>query len=280
MQIFSQYKARLGEGPVYDLDLDKLFWVDIEGKAIIVEDIKNGYETFLQEPDLISSLCVIDDSRVIATIRHGFYLIDIEKREIVKKVAEVETQLDKNRFNDGKCDKLGRYWAGTMNMMKDFPSGNLYKLEGEKVVKMLEGLTVSNGLGWSPDNDKMYLIDSPTRKVYSFDFDLNKGEIYNKEVLMDFGSEPGNPDGMTVDEEGYLWIAHWNGGKVSRWSPKGKKVYEVKLPVSLVTSVTFGGKELNTLFITTAYKEGEPLSGKLFTCKVNVRGLQSYRFKM
>ncbi|BDC17631.1 hypothetical protein HS5_05210 [Acidianus sp. HS-5] len=138
---------------------------------------------------------------------------------------------------------------------------------------------MSNGLGWNSDNDTMYLIDSPIRKVYAFDFDLTRGEIYNKRVLIDFNGEPGNPEGMAIDEEGYLWIAHWGGGKVSIWSPRGEKVFEIKLPVTYVSSVTFGTREMDSIFITTASKEGETLSGRVFTTHVNVKGIPLRRFK-
>ncbi|ARM75445.1 SMP-30/gluconolactonase/LRE family protein [Acidianus manzaensis] len=278
INVFSKYKAKLAEGPVYDLELNKLFWVDIDGKKIVIKDLENKEEKEITTSDLVSSLCVINNTEVIATIRHDFYIINIDSGNILSKIDGQENDLENNRFNDGKCDKLGRYWAGTMNMLKDKPSGNLYKLEGNKIEKMLSQLTVSNGLGWNPENNIMYLIDSPIRKVYSFDYDLNKGEIFNRKVLIDFKDEVGNPDGMTVDEEGYLWIAHWNGGKISRWSPNGKKVFEIKLPVTYVSSVTFGGKEMNELFITTAYKEDEPLSGKVFTYKTDTRGLPNNRF--
>jgi sugar lactone lactonase YvrE len=279
VEVFSKYKAKLGEGPIYDRDNDRLFWVDIEGEKIIIEEgiTKNSVEKIVNLPDLVSSLCVINETEVIATIRHGFYILNINTGGLTK-LLEIETDLKDNRFNDGKCDPLGRYWAGTMNMKKSGPTGNLYKLELNKISKILGGLTVSNGLGWSPDNDKMYLIDSPVRKVYVFDFNLNRGEIYNKQVLIDFGNEPGNPDGMTVDEEGYLWIAHWGGGKVSRWSPNGKKVFEIKMPVTYVSSVTFGGEDLSTLFITSASKDDEVQSGKLFMVDVKIRGLPSYKF--
>jgi sugar lactone lactonase YvrE len=274
----SAYKAILGEGPLYDIELDKLFWVDIEGKKILIKDLDNYLESAVDVPDLVSSLCVIDENNLITTIRHGFYTVNLKSSNNITKIAEVEVNSQDNRFNDGKCDSLGRYWAGTMNMKKSGPTGSLYKLEG-KIEKILDNLTVSNGLGWNPDNNVMYLIDSPVRKVYAFDYDKNKGEIYNKRVLIDFNGEQGNPDGMTVDEEGYLWIAHWGGGKISRWSPLGKKVYQIKLAVTYVTSVTFGTYEMNRLFITTASKDDEPLSGKIFTIKIDVRGLPSFRFK-
>ncbi|BFH73028.1 SMP-30/gluconolactonase/LRE family protein [Sulfurisphaera javensis] len=274
MDVFSNYKAKLGEGPVYDFN--SIYWVDIEGKKIIIKNLDDKNEKIIEVPDMVSSLCVIDENRVLATIRHTISLVNIQTKEI-KEIVSVEVNISKNTFNDGKCDPKGRFWAGTMNTSKDSPSGNLYRFDKE-LKKMLSNLTVSNGLAWDLDRGKMYLIDSPIRKVYSFDYDVNTGDIYNKEVFIDFSTEKGNPDGMTIDEEGYLWIAHWGGGKVSRWSPNGKKVSELKLPVTYVTSVTFGEEDLDTLFITTANKEDEPLSGKLFYHKVNTKGTKSYRF--
>ena len=274
MEVISKYRAILGEGPVF---YKKLYWVDIEGKRIIRKDLETGEEEVIDTPDLVSSLCIVDEDRVVATIRHGIYLVDLRERRF-EKLVEVESDLVDNRFNDGKCDKLGRYWAGTMNMKKTSPSGNLYKFDGREIKKMVDGLTVSNGLGWDPDDEVMYLIDSPVRKVYAFDFDLKRGELWNKRVLIDFYNEAGNPDGMTVDEEGYLWIAHWGGGRVSRWSPKGEKVLEIKLPVTYVSSVTFG--ESNEIFITTARKDDEPLSGMVFKERVSVRGLKTNVFNI
>ncbi|MEM0016435.1 MAG: SMP-30/gluconolactonase/LRE family protein [Saccharolobus sp.] len=276
--VLSNYKAVLGEGPVYDKELNKLFWVDIEGKKIIINDLNTGTETFYDTQDLVSSLCVIDERRIIATIRHGFYIIDL-KNNSLNKLGEVESNIEYNRFNDGKCDKMGRYWAGTMNMLERKPTGNFYKFDGNNITKVLEGLTVSNGLGWDYEDKVMYLIDTPTRKVFVFDFDLKKGEIYNKRVAVDFGNEPGNPDGMAVDAEGNIWVAHWGGGKVTRWNPKnGKKLFEIKVPATYVTSITFGTPEMNQIFITTAGKSQDPLAGKLFTTKVDVKGLPNYRF--
>lgn len=281
-----KFKALLGEGPVYDDLTNRLYWIDIIGKKLMYLDISTGYETIIDTPDMISSLCVIDERKVIATIMHGFYIVNLEKKSF-EKIAEVETEIPTNRFNDGKCDALGRYWAGTMDMNEKNPTGSFYKLDlDKKVYKMLEGLTISNGLAWSLDNKKLYLIDSPVKKVYVMDFDLEKGTISDKRVTIDFMNEPGVPDGMTIDEEGMLWIAHWGGNRVSRWDPeKGKKLEEIILPVTYVTSVTFGGPDLKDLYITSASKPvkdilKEPLAGKLFKERVNIKGTKMYRFKL
>ncbi|MCY0859989.1 MAG: SMP-30/gluconolactonase/LRE family protein, partial [Sulfolobaceae archaeon] len=274
--------------PVYDDLTNRLYWIDILGKKLIYLDISTGVETIIETPDMISSLCVIDEKRVIATIMHSFYIIDIEKKKF-EKIAEVKEEKQNTRFNDGKCDPLGRYWAGTMDMKEKEPIGALYKLDlDKKIYKILEGLTISNGLAWSLDNKKLYLIDSPPKKVYQMDFNLEKGTVENRRVALDLTQEQGVPDGMTIDEEGMLWIAHHGGGKVTRWDPeKGKKLEEIKLPVTYVTSVTFGGTDLKDLYITTRSHDpqtgglvNEPLAGKLFRERVGIRGAKLYRFKL
>ncbi|QGA55329.1 SMP-30/gluconolactonase/LRE family protein [Sulfolobus sp. E5-1-F] len=279
LKTLGNYKAILGEGPVYDIEKNRLFWVDIEGKKVIVNDLNTNEEKYYDTPDLVTSLCLIDYKTIIVTLRHGFYTLNLITGEIIP-YFELEND-EENRFNDGKCDIMGRYWAGTMNLdiENPKPTASLYKLEGKRLSKVLDKLYRSNGLGWDPDNKLFYLIDTPLRKVFQFDFDKDKGEIYNKRVIIDFKNEPGRPDGMTVDEEGYLWIAHSAGGKITRWNPKnGEKVFEIKLPVLYVSSVTFGGPEMNQLFITTMSRGGEPLAGRMFTVKINIKGLQSYKF--
>jgi sugar lactone lactonase YvrE len=277
LQLFSNTRLTLGEGPVYDVRLKSVFWVDILGMKIMRKNLETGLETILRLPDMVSSLCVVNEETIILTMRHSFSLLTLKDGSL-KELARVEEDKENNRFNDGKCDKLGRYWAGTMDMKERNPTGSLYKFF-KSPVEVFDGLTISNGLGWDPDNEVMYLIDTPKRKVFAFDFDLSKGEIYNMSIAVDFGHEPGNPDGMAVDEEGFLWVAHWGGGKVSRWSPKGEKKGEIKVQVSKVTSITFGGEDMNEVFITTAKGE-EPLSGYIFTGKAEVSGIPNYRFRL
>ncbi|BBG23472.1 SMP-30/gluconolactonase/LRE family protein [Sulfuracidifex tepidarius] len=276
LSLFSNTRFTLGEGPVYDIGMNSLFWVDILGMKVMRRDLETGLETSMTLPGPVSSLCVVDNETLAITVRHSFSLLNLRDGSL-KEIGRVEEKED-NRFNDGKCDKLGRYWAGTMDMKERDPTGSLYKFV-KSPVKVLNNLTISNGLGWDPDDGTMYLIDTLRRKVFAFDFDLSKGEIYNMRVAVDFGHEPGSPDGMTVDEEGFLWVAHWGGGKVSRWSPRGEKKGEVKVQASRVTSVTFGGEEMDEVFITTAKGE-EQLSGYTFTGKAEVSGVPSYRFRL
>jgi sugar lactone lactonase YvrE len=175
-----------------------------------------------------------------------------------------------------------------MNTKRDASNASLYCLEPSgKLRKVFSNVMVSNGLGWSPDNKTMYYIDSPTRKVVAFDYNLGSGEISNKLVVVDFaGNELGNPDGMAVDAEGMLWIAHWGGAAVSRWNPSTKKRLEIiQLPAEHTSSCCFGGRNLDELYVTSA-REGlderelkhHPESGGIFRIKTGVRGMPANQF--
>ncbi|PVU77314.1 gluconolaconase, partial [Sulfolobus islandicus] len=160
LKTLGNYKAVLGESPVYDMEKNKLFWVDIDGKKIIVNSLDTNEENYYNTPDVVTSLCLIDNIRIIVTLRHGFHILDLTTGKIL---PFLELQNDKeNRFNDGKCDVMSRYWAGTMNLdiENPKPTASLYKLEDKKLTKVLEKLYRSNGLGWDPDNELFYLIDT------------------------------------------------------------------------------------------------------------------------
>ncbi|HSQ39683.1 MAG TPA: SMP-30/gluconolactonase/LRE family protein, partial [Anaerolineales bacterium] len=192
-----------------------------------------------------------------------------------------------NRFNDGKCDPAGRLLAGTMDMDEKAASGNLYSLEaGKPPRKLLDGIRISNGLAWSPDYRLFYYIDTPTRQVRAFDYDLETGNISKPRVVVEIPSGMGFPDGMTSDMEGRLWIAQWGGSRVSKWNPlTGQKEAEIAVPVPHVTSCVFGGPRRDILFVTTA-RVGldkstlaqNPLSGGLFQIQTQTEGMPTFDF--
>jgi len=227
----------------------------------------------------------------VITFPHGFFAVSLDGGKISPLSQEVEPELKNNRFNDGKCDPVGRLWAGTMDIQEKNATGSLYFLDPKdlKSHKVLSGITVSNGLGWSPDNKKMYYIDTPTMRVSVFDYSLDSGRLDNKRTAVDFSKEgqPGSPDGMAVDDEGMIWVAHWGGSRVTRWDPEtGKLLHTLPVPALQVTSCCFGGENLDELYITTA-REGvdqqtlalQPLTGGLFMTKIyGVRGLPTYAF--
>jgi sugar lactone lactonase YvrE len=192
-----------------------------------------------------------------------------------------------NRFNDGKCDPAGRLLAGTMDMDEKSASGNLYSLEtGKPPRKLLDGIRISNGLAWSPDYKIFYFIDTPTRQVRAFDYDLETGNISSPRVVVEIPPTMGFPDGMTSDMDGNLWIALWGGSRVSKWNPlTGQKEAEIAIPAPHVTSCVFGGPRRDILYVTTARVgldeatlEANPLSGGLFHIQTQTEGMPTFEF--
>ena len=248
----------MGESPLYDHRTNTLLWIDATGKKILRRNLDEVLEQSTDCPELISSIQLTEiTGELMCTMMHQFCRINLETGKFVT-LGEVERDLERNRFNDGKCDLSGRYWAGTMNIDSVYPNpgiptASLYVLDLDKTIRRtLGGLSISNGLVWSIDSSTMYLVDTPIKKVFQFDFDLKAGEIHNQRICIDFKDEEGRPDGMTIDSEGMLWIAHARAARLSRWDPKtGQKVSEFLLPTKGTTSVIFGGKKLDTLYVTS-----------------------------
>src|SRR5690606_19311707 len=218
---------------------------------------------------------------------NGFALLDLENGNRIN-IGDPEKGLPDNRFNDGKCDSRGRFWAGSLHE----EGGNeaaLYMLDGSgSIAKKIDQVSCSNGLAWSLDDRTFYYIDTPTRQVVAYDFEIATGELSNRRVVINVDPSDGLPDGMTIDAEGMLWVALWGGWKVIRWNPHTKeKLLEIKLPVSQVTSCTFGGKNLKDLYITSA-KIGltpnelavQPHAGALFVVEdIEVPGVEPSRYR-
>lgn len=205
-------------------------------------------------------------------------LISAEKNGLVQidpETGERSTWLHPNtdermRYNDGKMDPAGRFLIGTMGAEQVIEgAASLYSVKGESYRELLSDLSIANGLGWSEDGNTFYHIDTPTKKVKQFDYDLETGNISNGRECIEITGD-GNPDGMCVDTDGMLWIAEYGGGQVCKWNPEnGEKIQAIQLPVTNATSCCIGGKDKDTLYITTAKEDGEQLSGGLF--KVRIR---------
>jgi sugar lactone lactonase YvrE len=278
--------AILGEGPSWDVSSNKLYWVDIRGSQLHVYDPMTEKTQTYDLSQFVCSVVPRQKGGVVLALNHGFYSMDFHTSEL-ELLVKVET--DTNiRFNDGKCDPAGRFWAGTMAINHEKGKGKLYCLDTDGSVRlMLEGVTISNGLGWSPDHQTMYYIDTPTRKVFAFDYDVVTGNISGQRNIVEIPNGEGEPDGMAVDEEGMIWVAQIGGAIVSRWNPAtGERLQIVELPVPRVTSCTFGGTNLTDLFITTAKTRGRVelsdhgnLEGRLFCCSQTVRGLPTYAYQ-
>ena len=262
----------LGEGPVWDTANNTILWVDIMGCAIHQLDRKNNAFHSITTPSMIGSFALCNDGNIVAALQEGFVFINRNTGEI-SAIGDPEKHLPGNRFNDGKTDPAGRFWAGSMSLTGETGTGSLYMLDGNlNINKKIEKVSISNGLCWSEDLQYFYYIDTPTMEVVQYDNDNSNGEISNKTTVISIPGKEGYPDGMTMDSEGMLWIAHWEGWQVARWNPfTGEKIDTIQLPVSLVTSICFGGENMDEMYITSArvgltdeQLAEEPLAGSSF----------------
>jgi sugar lactone lactonase YvrE len=265
-------RCGLGEGPAWDARRDELLWVDILGESVYAYRSDSAAVRQMPIGQPVGAIVPRTAGGYAVAIRDGFAYLDDAGR--LTMAAPVEDEVPLNRMNDGKCDRRGRFWAGTMATEHSPGAGSLYRLDAHgEVTHVLGDVTVSNGLGWSPDGQTMYYTDSDTRGVDAFDFDEATGQLSNGRRLIHV--ERGLPDGLAVDEEGYLWVALYDGNAVCRYTPDGKLDDELQLPVSLVTSCAFGGNDRRDLYITTAADRHphEPLAGMVFVCRPGVAGL-------
>lgn len=282
------YKSNcyLAEGPMWHAKRKSFLWVDIDGKAFHEYNLQNGNVETWQMQQRVSLIVESNDDNLILGTEYGLISFNPATNEM-KLLADIEKDILTNRSNDGACDATGRLWIGTM--ARDFTpaAGSLYCINKDLVLtKKLEGLTIPNGLVWSLDNKRMYFIDTPTLCVRSFLFDIEAGDIQFEKVVIEIEPQLGMPDGMAIDEEGMLWIAHWNGFGVYRWNPlTGQLLDKIALPVPQVSSCAFGGDDLNYLFITTARENMTdadvfkyPDSGNVFIVETDVRGVPAYKF--
>jgi sugar lactone lactonase YvrE len=276
----------LGEGPVWNEERGSLLWVDIEGQLLHEMKWPEKEIRSWSMPQMIGMVALVNKNSVIVALQDGVAGFDLAKNELTM-LAHLEKEIKSNRPNDGKCDPGGRLWLGTMNLNCEANAGSLYCIDRQlSVTKKISSLTISNGMAWTPDNRRFYFTDSITYKVDSYLFDPESGNAVFEKTAIIIDGDMGMPDGMTIDEEGMLWIAHWNGFAVRRWDPlTGKLLDTIELPVPLVTSCSFGGNNLDELFITTA-KTGlsdeqlkqYPFSGNLFIAKLRVKGILPGKF--
>lgn len=271
--------ASLGEGPVWDEGSHRLVWTDILGGTVHAFDPVTGCDMAVSVDQPVGAIVARSAGGYVAAVRDGFATIDLETGSI-ETFAAVESDEPGNRMNDGKCDRAGRFWAGTMADDATPGRGALYRLDVDGTVSRIRsGVTVSNGLAWSADDSTMYYIDTGLDRIDAFAFDLATGQIGRAEPFVAFDPSEGRPDGMTIDAEGYLWVAIAGGWCVRRYGPGGRLDREVAIPARLVTSCAFGGDDLADLYVTTAGYDvtpGEPLqphAGGLFRLRPGAPGL-------
>lgn len=280
-------RAQIGEGPVWDTRTQRLYWVDIVGQELHVFNPLDGTNTTYACPDIVTSVSPRAAGGLLLTLRRSFVLFDDATCRF-DTIAEVEPDMPDNRFNDGKTDRRGRHWAGTMGDVDwNHPIGNLYRFGADRrPVRVAAGIRCSNGIGWSPDDRTMYFCESFAYVIHAYDFDAATGEIDNRRTFATIDADSGSfPDGLTVDAEGFVWSAQPVFGRLVRYDPTGRIERIVALPVSRGTSLMFGGLDLSTLYITTMRTtlderqlSEEPLAGCLLAITPGVKGLAETPF--
>lgn len=276
-------EAVLGEGPVWVARESALYWVDIKGNKVFRLE-EGGALSSWYTPVRVGSLAPRAHGGFVAGTDEGFFLIDLDTDRF-EPIAHPEKHRPTNRFNDGKVDRSGRFWAGTMDDKEREAAGALYRLDPDlSWTSIDEGYRVTNGPAFSPDGRRMYHNDSARQVTFVFDLDKD-GNPSNRREFARFGDGEGYPDGMTVDAEGCLWIAFWDGWCLRRLSAEGERMRELRVPVQRPTSCVFGGERLDRLFITSARVglEGtelvrQPFAGGLFAADVGVTGIADVPF--
>lgn len=242
--------AAVGEGPIWDAEHAELIWVDIPGERVNWLQLRSGQDESVNVGQPVGAVALRTNGGLVLAVRDGFALLD--RKEAEPRLI-CETDDPGIRMNDVKCDSTGRCWAGTMASDLTPGVGALYRLETDfRVDKVLDDVTISNGLAWSPDDRTMYFIDSRSNGVDAFDYDAGSGAIVRRRRVVDVPPASGVPDGMTIDAEGFLCVALWGGWAVHRYTPDGTLDGIVELPIANVTSCAFGGAQLDELYVTSA----------------------------
>jgi sugar lactone lactonase YvrE len=274
---------KLGEGPLWHRGKKALYWVDIEKDCFHRYHTETGKTETFQVGQPVGCLAFRASGGLLLGLRDGLATWDFET-EHKDIIANPEKDRPNARFNDGKVDRAGRFWAGTL--VEDSES-SLYRLDPDRSLHTMEtGITISNGIGWSPDEGIMYYTDSARRVIYAYDYDPSSGSIANRREFIRVPDMEGVPDGLTVDSEGFVWSAQWDGWRITRYAPDGKVERVVYLPVQRPTSCTFGGADLTQLFITSAWtgltedvRKEQPLAGDLFLIYTDIIGQPENKFK-
>ena len=276
----------LGEGVIWDAAGAAVWWTDIEGSILYRYCPQDKQLDQWATPERLGSFALVANSdNLMCGFASGFAYYN-PCSGAVHWLSKIELDNGGTRLNDGRVDRQGRFWAGSMVESGEQGAGALYCLDGElQVSSHISGLSISNGLCWSPDSKLMYHTDTPSRRIHRYDFDATSGAISNQAVLL--RTERGCfPDGSTVDAQGYIWSAQWAASRLVRYSPEGEIDFILPLPVSQPTCAAFGGPELNMLFVTTAYqgmtpeaREAEPEAGNLFVFQTDIKGIADPLFR-
>jgi sugar lactone lactonase YvrE len=285
-QVVIASQNQIGESPVWSPSENALYWVDVEGRLIQRWHAEDRSIKRWEMDEPVGCIGLRKGGGLIAASRTGFFFLDTVTGKPTP-ITDPEADLPDNRFNDGKVDRHGRFWAGTRNFRDHSQaSGSLYRLDSDlSVHRMEEGLRCPNGMAWSPDYRLMYLCDTWARKIFVYDFDAEAGAFGNRRLFAELNEDEGYPDGLTVDADGFVWNAHYDGWRITRYTPDGGVDRVIRMPVQHVTSLTFGGPDKGILYVTSAslrLSEAErlrqPLAGNIFAIGTCVDGIAESQF--
>ena len=272
-ELMADYRCETGEGPLWHPMERQVYWSDIpRGRIFRLNPFSRRHEQ-IYEGRIVGGYTIQSDGSLLLFMDRGSVAVWRDgKLEYLVNKMEGETD---NRFNDVAADPAGRVFCGTMP--SDTRSATLYRMDTDgSVTTVLEGVGLSNGIGFSPDQKQMYYTDSLARKIYIFDYDIDSGDITNQRVFVETPDDGSIPDGMTVDAEGYVWGARWDGSSLYRYNPDGEQVVQIQFPAKKVSSVIFGGVDLTDMYVTTAgggnKAEEGPGAGGLFRLNVGIQG--------
>ena len=281
VKVSLEIKSELGEGAFWDHRQQKLYWIDIVGKQVNIFDPVTKENIKFDTPSSVGTVVPKNSKEAVIALEDGIYMLNTVTGKI-ELLSDVEAEMTYNRFNDGKCDPNGNLWVGSMHWDQSAPKANLYRVEPNgHSTKMLDSVTISNGIVWTSDKKTMYYIDTPTGHIRAFDYDNKTSSISNERVAVVIPESLGFGDGMTIDAENKLWVGLWNGNAVARFDPlTGTLLEKIEVPAHNVTSCSFGGENFETLYITTSSLDMNdeesskyPLAGALFEVKPGVKGV-------
>ncbi|MGE0803487.1 MAG: SMP-30/gluconolactonase/LRE family protein [Lautropia sp.] len=280
-------KDELGECPVWNDRDQSLYWVDCIGARLSSITPADGRVRSWKLPEFPGSFAFRDDAGLVMALRRGLALVSLgDGTAACTRLDADGFDPDVQRFNDGACDRRGRFWAGTFDRRLAEPIGSLYRLSRDHSARRMDtGIMMSNGIAWSPDDRTMYYTDSRPGRIYAYDFDPDDGAIGNRRVFLDYAGSRSRPDGCAIDSAGGLWVAEVDGSRAARYTPQGRLDRVIELPVTRPSSLAFGGSDLSTLFITTLRHgvpedalHAQPLAGAVLTANPGVSGLPQPRF--
>jgi len=268
LELIADYKCRTGEGPLWHPMERKLYWVDIPMGRLFVYDPATKLHRMVYEGDQIGGFTIQADGSLLCFMSKG--AIRVWRDGFVRTIRESLPGEEDSRFNDVIADPAGRVFCGTMATSSH--AGRLYRLDTDgTITPVVDGVGVSNGMGFTPDRKAMYYVDSRPREVYKFDYDESTGVITNRRVFVKTPDDEGVPDGMTVDAEGFVWVAKWDGGCLIRFRPDGTEERRITFPAKKVSCPTFGGDDYGDLYVTTAGGQDKAANGPGAGCLYRVR---------